>query len=145
VTAKRDSQRSRVYAWENRVIAPCDPSFVSFPAAQGMVNAIWSEMGLLYPPKVEPLPKQAKATVATATRLCIRLPERLPSWCLLHEIAHAMTTTHDGLSDGHGTKFVGFYMQLLVRYLRFEQDPLVTSLLNERINYEKHMVAAFVD
>jgi hypothetical protein len=40
VTAKRDSQRSRVYAWENRVIAPCDPSFVSFPAAQGMVNAM---------------------------------------------------------------------------------------------------------
>ncbi len=86
MTAKRDWQRSRVYAWENRVIAAHDPSFVSFSAAQGMVNAIWSEMGLSYPPKVESLPKHAKATVATATRLCIRLPNRLPSWCLLHEM-----------------------------------------------------------
>jgi hypothetical protein len=111
VKAKRDSQRSRVYAWENRIIAPQDPSFVSFPAAQGMVDAIWAEMGLLYPPKVEPLPKQAKATVATATRLCIRLPDRLPSWCLLHEIAHAMTTTVDGQSDGHGAAFMGVYLR----------------------------------
>jgi hypothetical protein len=76
-----------------------------------MVDAIWAEMGLLYPPKVEPLPKQAKATVATATRLCIRLPDRLPSWCLLHEIAHAMTTTVDGQSDGHGAAFMGVYLR----------------------------------
>jgi hypothetical protein len=48
--AKRDFQRSRVYAWENRVVAPRDPSFVAFPEAQAIVNAIWSEMGLSYPP-----------------------------------------------------------------------------------------------
>jgi hypothetical protein len=87
VKPKHDAQRSRVYAWENRVIAPCDPSFVSFPDAQGLVNAIWSEMGLRYPPKVEHLPKQARVTVATATRLSIRLSARTPSWCILHEIA----------------------------------------------------------
>ena len=115
MSRKRDHQRGRVYAWENRVIATLDPSFVSFPAAQGMVNAIWSEMELLYPPKVESLPKQAKATVATATRLCIRLPDRLPSWCLLHEVAHAMTTTAEGWSDGHGAAFMGVYLRLLAR------------------------------
>jgi hypothetical protein len=56
VSGKRDFQRSRVYAWENRVVAPRDPSFVSFSDAQAMVNAIWSEMDLKYSPKLEPLP-----------------------------------------------------------------------------------------
>lgn len=40
----RDRQRSRVYAWEHRVVAPRDLSQIPFPAAQGMVDAIWSEM-----------------------------------------------------------------------------------------------------
>ena len=53
-----DRQRARVYAWEDRVIGPQDPSMVPFPAAQGMVDAIWSEMGLLYPPRAERLPGQ---------------------------------------------------------------------------------------
>ncbi len=130
---KRDFQRSRVYAWENRFIAPRDKSFVSFAAAQGMVNAIWSEMGLEYPPKVEPLPTQAKATVASATRLSIFLPERIPSWCLLHEIAHAMTSTMDGQSDGHGASFMGVYVRLLGQYLRLGPAELVCSLQSEDV------------
>ena len=51
------------------MIAPRAPGVVSFGEAQGMVNAIWAEMGLKYPPGVKPLPKQARATVASATRL----------------------------------------------------------------------------
>jgi len=90
---QRDRQRSRVYAWENREIAPRDRSRVAFPAAQGMVNAIWSEMGLRYPPRVEPLPAQARMRVADADRLTVRLPRLAPSWCLLHELAHSMTMT----------------------------------------------------
>ena len=131
--AKRDFQRSRVYAWENRVVAPRDPSFIALPEAQGMVNAIWSEMGLNYPPKVEPLPTHAKATIASASRLSIFLPERTPSWCLLHELAHAMTSTMDGHSDGHGGMFMGVYLQLLGRYLRLDPIELVRSLRSENI------------
>ncbi len=145
MTAKRDSQRSRVYAWENRVIAPCDPSFVSFPGAQGVVNAIWTEMGLLYPPKVESLPKHVKATVATATRLCIRLPDRLPSWCLLHEIAHGMTTTVDGQSDGHGAEFMGVYLRLLARYLRLDPADLAHSARDDDIKIADNAQPAFAD
>ncbi len=100
-----DRQRSRVYAWEDRVIAPCDPSQVAFAAAQGMVDAILSEMGLLYPPRVEKMPAQARCRIADANRLTVRLPPSLPSWCLLHELAHAMTTDQDGHSDGHGAAF----------------------------------------
>lgn len=145
MTAKRDWQRSRVYAWENRVIATQDPSFVAFPAAQGMVDAIWAEMGLLYPPRVEPLSKQAKTTVATATRLCVRLPDRLPSWCLLHEIAHAMTTTVDGQSDGHGAAFMGVYLRLLARYLRLDPVDLAHSAQDDAIKIARNAQPSFAD
>jgi hypothetical protein len=145
VKPKRDAQRNRVYAWENRVIAPRDPSFVSFPDVQGMVNAIWSEMGLRYPPKVEPLPKQATVTVATAARLSIRVSERTPAWCILHEIAHAMTTTAEGRSDGHGGEFMGIYLQLLVRYLRFDPAELSRSARNDGIEVTERAQPVFID
>jgi hypothetical protein len=46
------------------------------------------------------------------------MPEHTPSWCLLHELAQAMTTTADGRSGGHGPVFIWIYLQLLSRYLR---------------------------
>jgi len=133
LSGKRDFQRNRVYDWENRVIAPHDSSFISFSDAQAMVNAIWSEIGLQYPPKVEPLPARAKATVASASRLSIFLPARTPSWCLLHEIAHALTSAMDGQSDGHCGLFMGIYVQLLGRYMRLDTVLLVRSLRSENI------------
>ena len=39
-----------------------------------------------------------------------------------------MTSSHDGESDGHGPAFVGLYVILLVRYLRFKRDELLRSL-----------------
>jgi hypothetical protein len=62
--------------------------------------------------------------MADANRLTIRLPGTCPSWWLLYEIAHAMTTDYDGWSDGHGAKFMGLYVQLLTRYLRVPMDAL---------------------
>jgi hypothetical protein len=38
-----------------------------------MVDAIWAEFGLHFPPKVERLPRQARSTMADATRLSIRV------------------------------------------------------------------------
>jgi hypothetical protein len=141
---QRDWQRSRVYAWENRVIAPRDQSRVPFPAAQGMVNAIWSEMGLRYPPLVEPLPAQARTRVADADRLTLRLPRLAPSWHLLHETAHAMTTTHDGRSDGHGPVFMGIYVRLLGRYLRLDEAELQRSLAVADIQVHPNARPVFV-
>jgi hypothetical protein len=135
LTGKRDYQRSRVYAWENRVIAPRDPSVVLFPEAQGMVNAIWTEMGLQYPPKVELLPKQARNTVASADGLSIFLGERTPSWCLLHELAHDMTST-DEISDGHSSQFMGVYLKLLARYLRMNLLELAKSAVEDRLSVD---------
>ena len=133
MTGKRDWQRGRVYAWENRVVAPRDSTFVRYQAAQAMVDAIWSDMGLRYPPAVQPLPRQAIATVASANRLSIFLPGLTPSWWLFHEIAHAMSSDADGSSDGHGEVFMGIYVQLLVRYLRLDKGKLLASLQDDGI------------
>ena len=145
MTAGRDGQRARVYAWEDRVVAPGDPTHVAFAAAQGMVDAIWSEMGLLYPPRVERLPAQARCRVADANRLRIRLPAATPSWCLLHELAHAMTSTQEGVSDGHGPVFMGVYLQLLARYLRLDPAKLGASLAAARIQVRPGATPVFCD
>lgn len=127
------------------MVGPRDPTVVPFVAAQAMVDAIWADMELRYPPAVERLSPHATATLASANRLSIFLPERTPSWCLLHEIAHAMTSTQDGRSDGHGPAFMGVYVRLLVRYLRLDEADLLRSLAQAGIDVKRDARPAFVD
>jgi hypothetical protein len=126
-------------------VAPCDPTTIALSRAQGMIDAIWSDMSLRYPPTVERLPRHATATLASASRLSIHLPEQTPSWCLLHEIAHAMTTTAEGHSDGHGPGFMGAYVKLLVRYLRLDEADLLGSLRQSGIRVARDANPVFVD
>jgi hypothetical protein len=118
---------------------------VAFGAAQGMVDAIWADLGLKFPPLVERLPRQARRTVARANRLALYLPEKTPEWCLLHELAHALSTSADGVSDGHGPVFVGLYVQLLVRYVRLEEVKLLRSLGEAGIEVRRDARAVFLD
>jgi hypothetical protein len=140
-----DRQRGKVYAWEERFVAPHDPSTIVIAQAQGMVDVIWIEMGLSFPPKVEPLPRQARSTLADANRITIRLPDTCPSWWLLHELAHSMTSSHDGRSDGHRAKFMGLYAQLLTRYLRIRMDALLASVHAAGIDIDLRAVPVFLD
>ena len=140
-----DRQRGKVYAWEERFVAPHDPSTIVIAQAHGMVDVIWIEMGLSFPPKVEPLPRQARSTLADANRITIRLPDTCPSWWLLHELAHSMTSSHDGRSDGHRAKFMGLYAQLLTRYLRIRMDALLASVHAAGIDIDLRAVPVFLD
>jgi hypothetical protein len=127
------------------MIAPRDTTFIAFGNAQAMVDAIWMDFGLKYPPAVEPLPRQSSATIARASRLSICLPARTPSWCLLHELAHAMTSDVDGSSDGHGPIFMGVYLKLISRYLRIAQDFLLDSAIIDKIEVVPDASPSFVD
>jgi hypothetical protein len=127
------------------LIGPRDPSQILFAAAQGFVDAVWTESGLNFPPKVERLPRQTRVLMADATRLRIRLPPSLPAWCLLHEIAHAMTSTIEGASDGHGPDFMGVYVELLSRYLRLPPTALLTSLADDGIAVNSGARPMFLD
>jgi hypothetical protein len=110
-----------------------------------MVNAIWSDMDLRYPPAVARLSRRATTTVDSATRLSLWLPDRTPAWCLLHEIAHAMSTTVDGRSDGHGPVFMGLYVRMLVRYLRVDEPFLLASLRDAGIGIARDARPVFLD
>jgi len=145
MTDDRVRQRSKVYAWEEQFVAARDPTSIVFANAQGMVDAIWAEMGLRFPPKVERLPRQAHSTVADATRLSVRLPESSPSWWLLHELAHAMTSTAEGQSDGHGSKFMGLYAKMLARYLRVPMNAILMSLNAAGIEADIQAEPIFLD
>lgn len=145
MTGDRDGQRGKVYEWEESFVAPRDGSRIAYQQAQGIVDAIWAEMGLLYPPKVQPLPRQARSILADGSRLSIRLPDISPSWWLLHELAHAMTSTHDGQSDGHGRIFVGVYAQLLAHYLRVPPEILLRSLDGAGIEFDARAQPVFID
>lgn len=81
-TRSRVRQQARVYAWEDAVVTIADRRIIPFVAAQGIVDAIWAELGLHYPPKVERLPRLARRLQADGSRL--RLPEVIPPWLLLH-------------------------------------------------------------
>jgi hypothetical protein len=126
-------------------VAPCDPTVLSFAEAQAVVDAIWSDMGLRYPPAVAPLSRQARSTIARADRLSILLADRTPSWCVLHELAHAMTSHADGRCDGHGALFMGIYFQLIVRYLRLDPQMLINSLRDAKIEAIRDARPVFVD
>jgi hypothetical protein len=126
-------------------VAPCDPTVLLFPDAQAVVDAIWSDMGLRYPPAVAPLPRQASATIASANRLSIMLGDQTPSWCVLHELAHAMTSHADGRSDGHGPIFMGVYVRLIERYLRLDPQVLMDSLQDAGIEIARNAQPVFVD
>jgi hypothetical protein len=141
----RDAQRGRVYAWEDATVAPRDPGKVAFAAAQGMIDAIWAEQGLRYPPRAEKLPPQARRCLGDATRLRIRLPPVFSSWLLLHELAHAMSSTHDGESDGHGAVFMGLYVKLLAQYLRLPRTELLASLRAAGVTVDAEAKPIFVD
>ncbi|MBI0434601.1 hypothetical protein [Roseomonas sp. KE0001] len=141
----RDVQRGRVYAWEDAIMAELAPGTLRFEAAQPMVDALWAEQGLRHPPRVERLPVQARRRQADADRLRIRLPPEFPAWLLLHELAHALSTTFDGRSDGHGPRFMGLYLGLLIRYLRLPEDWLLASLSARGIRVARDARPAFLD
>jgi hypothetical protein len=126
-------------------VSPRDRTTIAFSAAQAMVDAIWSDMDLRYPPAVERLSRRVTRMIASANRLSLWLPDETPAWCLLHEIAHAMSTMDDGRSDGHGPVFVGLHVRLLARYLRLDEAHLLASLREAGISIARDARPVFLD
>lgn len=141
MTSARDA---RVYAWENRVVAPLDRSSVPFDHMQAIVDHVWAAEGLLWPPRVRPR-RASRVTLATGSRLAIEAPASLPSWVLLHEVAHAMSSAADGTGAGHGPDFVGIYVRLLVQYCRLDRAMLAEALAADAITWNPEAKPVFLD
>ncbi len=111
----RDSQKQRVYDWENNLPQGEHVAFADIPA---YVNRVWKEEGLNWPPLVETLAPQDKKHDGTANRGVLSFRKNgVKELTVLHEIAHAMTMTIDDCSDSHGPAYVGVYMKLLANHL----------------------------
>jgi hypothetical protein len=141
--SRDDRAARRLYAWEDAVVAPRDRSLVPFAQLQALVDHVWAGEGLRWPPRVRPLSGRARGTVARATRLAVEAPAALPSWILLHELAHALTSTAEGETDGHGPDFVGTYVRLLVRYARLPEALLTDTLTEAGISWNPSARPAF--
>jgi hypothetical protein len=142
--SRGDAAARRLYAWEDAEVAPRDASHVPFAHLQLLVDHVWAAEGLRFPPRVRRLPRQARATMARASRLAIEAPAELPTWILLHELAHAMSSTADGVSAGHGPAFVGLYLHLLVRHGGMPRPVLEASLAAAGIGFEAAPLPAFL-
>jgi hypothetical protein len=143
--SRGDPAARRLYAWEDAEVAPRDASRVMFSQLQALVDHVWAAEGLRYPPRVRSLPGQAHRTVARANRLAIEAPPLLATWVLLHELAHAMTCTDTGENDGHGPRFVGLYLHLLVRHAGMKRAALEGSLAAAGIAWDPQARPVFLD
>lgn len=143
--SRTDAAARKLYAWEDAVVAPRDRSLVAFARLQSLVDHVWAAEGLRWPPRVRPLPRQARATLARGSRLAIEAPAALPSWVLLHELAHAMTSTAEGCHQGHGPAFVGVYVRLLARHAGMPLEALAASLAAAGIDCDLGAGPAFMD
>jgi hypothetical protein len=131
--SRGDPAARRLYAWEDRVVAPRDRSLVPFAQLQALVDHVWAEEGRRWPPRIRPLPRNTRRVMARATRTAIEAPPELPSWVLLHEVAHALTSDVDGNGLGHGPDFVAAYLRLLVRHARLDPALLEDTLRQDGI------------
>jgi hypothetical protein len=143
-----DSQRQRVYDWESRHVAPLDTGHVAFDNIQAVVNHVWAAERLQYPPQVETLTDRATTKAADATRLEVRFKAGgTKTWIILHELAHSMTSTCEGIGEsmGHNRVFVGVYMRLLEKYLGVNLLVLMATAKSMKVDFDIMASPVFLD
>jgi hypothetical protein len=128
----RDQQRARLYRWEAAQIFPLDREPLELAACAALVERVfrWSDGAAAdlpgwRPPRVE---DGRGRRHACGSRAVIKLPR----WArtrpvVLHECAHGLT------DDLHGRRFVACYVELLVTFLGFDREALLSSLARHRL------------
>ena len=142
----RDFQKQRVYDWERLAVQPKDKSLVPYSNLQTITNYIWEREALVYPPMVTAMPKQNRNAWAKANRTHVYAPEAgLPTWVLIHELAHSLTCTVEGHSERHGPEFVGMYMRLLEKHLGIPMPLLMYTANANGVQFNINARVAFLD
>ena len=141
---KRDLQRQRVYDWENTNIAHHDRTRIPFEQIKIIVDYVWANEGLQFPPMVVPIPTQ-NHNEGDSTRIIVRFKETTYTWIILHELAHALSAQADGRNNAHGALFMGLYCQLLSKYLKMDFDTLVKSARDFGLRVKADAIPVFLD
>ena len=124
----RDYQQNRCYSWEGINVAPHDRTPVPFEQIQSVIDYVWKMEGLKFPPIIDELNGNDKACArGCRTKLLFHRNKPTPTWVLLHEASHSMSSTYDNLTNLHNSIFMGIYLQLLSRYLKLDFGQLYRS------------------
>lgn len=137
-----DYQKSKVYAWE-RAYLPNDSVNIDIKQARTLVDYIWEDMGLKYPPVVTEF--NSKRYLGTASRLQIHLLPLVSTITIIHEISHSLTAEIDGMSCGHGPSFVGMYVKLLDKYAGVPLPQSMALLKRARVDFDINIQPVFID
>ncbi len=134
----RDYQRTKVYRWQFSNVPA--GRWIEFKDIESYVNRVWQAQGLSFPPLVRPMPTQVTKWAGDATRATLRFPARgANERTILHEIAHAVTSTVHGGSDAHGPHFVTEFMRLLAKYLNVDIFALWYTATKSGVEYFKRV------
>jgi hypothetical protein len=139
----RDYQQSKVYNWEAKHVTP--GGRIEFNQAQAIVDHVWKEEGLYFPPRVKPIDCRTTKWAGKADRLRIILQPSVTMQTLLHELAHSMTARISGESNMHGPQFVGVYTKLIEKYLGMSLPVLLYTQQKEGVDCDIMASPIFLD
>jgi hypothetical protein len=129
--ALTDSQRVRVYEWEDDNIMPMFDHPMPWSACLFFTKYVWERVGGRNPLI---LSNESRVRCALSMGGKIHIPEDLPAFhtkpVLLHEIAHELTR-----GAQHGPEFVSTYMDLCVRFLGIDREYLEDSAIRYGVRY----------
>ena len=144
----KDPQLDDVISWHYRELDKMDTSTAEFSQAQSLINYIWGNEGLEYPPRIVPIANNTINAVAHANRFTIAIRENIKTIDLLHELAHSMTMDFDHtVPDGgfHGRDFVGMMMKLIGTYIRIPMSKLTESADRFGVHYNLNVKPVMLD
>lgn len=129
----RDFQRARVYRWEAEHVFPQAGERLSLAACRALVEAAyrWREQPGLDPAWAPPRVTDGRGRRhACGSREVIKLPRWARTRAIvLHECAHGMA------DDQHGPKFVGVYVELLVKFAGLKRECLTRTLTYGKVSH----------
>jgi putative metallohydrolase (TIGR04338 family) len=141
----RDTQRSRVYAWEGVACRAAsgrsidEPEFAKLEECEEFALPIWrAERGRVGHAKVRApsieRPNRGQTSALAHRDHRITLPRWARSrWVILHEMAHRLNAGNDGAS--HGPRFVGILIGLLARRLGLDANLLMRLADEHGVKY----------
>jgi putative metallohydrolase (TIGR04338 family) len=143
---RRDSQRSRVYAWERAIRNRDERGFNSIDEVEAFALPIWRKERGRYglakaaPPRFKAARWGQRRAIAYDSHE-ISLPRgwgRQPS-VVLHELAHRLTPSD---AQAHGPRFVAVLIGLLARHAGYDAQRLVEVAEAMGVRYHARSIGA---
>lgn len=139
----RDSQRSRVYAWQRTLNGyDCPPEWKTIQEVSAWAEPVWRTERGRYGLARKEAPEFVAAGWGQRRALSYRSHKiSLPLWArkrsvVLHEMAHRLAPT----GEAHGPRFVAILMGLLARHAGFNLQDMMEKADQQGVKYHARSV-----